>query len=270
MSRNQNNKVVNFKKPLSGGNIGVVIFAVIFIYIVICVFMYFTQKHIESYQVKMGSLSSNNIYKGIALRDEEIVNADKSGYINYYAREGQRVGVGNLVYTIDESGKLADYLNTSGNGTALTDKDLSELKTEILGFVNEFDPEHFSTVYDFKNSVQGMVQKLSSANILDNIDKINSSGVSELVSLCRAPATGIVIFSTDGYEQLHLEDMTKELFDQKAYQKNQLINNELVAAGDPVYKVSKNEDWSIIIETDDEKASELLEAEYVNVDSLRI
>lgn len=269
MSRNQNNKVVNFKKPLSGGNIGVVIFAVIFIYIVICVFMYFTQKHIESYQVKMGSLSSNNIYKGIALRDEEIVNADKSGYINYYAREGQRVGVGNLVYTIDESGKLADYLNTSGNGTALTDKDLSELKTEILGFVNEFDPEHFSTVYDFKNSVQGMVQKLSSANILDNIDKINSSGVSELVSLCRAPATGIVIFSTDGYEQLHLEDMTKELFEQKTYQKNQLINNELVAAGDPVYKVSKNEDWSIIIETDNEKASELLEAEYVNVKFLK-
>lgn len=269
MSRNQNNKVVNFKKPLSGGNIGVVIFAVIFIYIVICVFMYFTQKHIESYQVKMGSLSSNNIYKGIALRDEEIVSADKSGYINYYAREGQRVGVGNLVYTIDESGKLADYLNTSGNGTALTDKDLSELKTEILGFVNEFDPEHFSTVYEFKNSVQGMVQKLSSANILDNIDKINSSGVSELVSLCRAPATGIVIFSTDGYEQLHLEDMTKELFDQKAYQKNQLINNELVAAGDPVYKVSKNEDWSIIIETDNEKASELLEAEYINVKFLK-
>lgn len=269
MSRNQNNKVVNFKKPLSGGNIGVVIFAVIFIYIVICVFMYFTQKHIESYQVKMGSLSSNNIYKGIALRDEEIVSADKSGYINYYAREGQRVGVGNLVYTIDESGKLADYLNTSGNGTALTDKDLSELKTEILGFVNEFDPEHFSTVYEFKNSVQGMVQKLSSANILDNIDKINSSGVSELVSLCRAPATGIVIFSTDGYEQLHLEDMAKELFDQKAYQKNQLINNELVAAGDPVYKVSKNEDWSIIIETDNEKASELLEAEYINVKFLK-
>ena len=269
MSQNQNNKVVSFKKPLSGGNIGVVIFAVIFIYIVICVFMYFTQKHIESYQVKMGSLSSNNIYKGIALRDEEIVNADKSGYINYYAREGQRVGVGNLVYTIDESGKLADYLNTSGNGTALTDKDLSELKTEILGFVNEFDPEHFSTVYDFKNSVQGMVQKLSSANILDNIDKINSSGVSELVSLCRAPATGIVIFSTDGYEQLHLEDMTKELFEQKTYQKNQLISNELVAAGDPVYKVSKNEDWSIIIETDNEKASELLEAEYVNVKFLK-
>ena len=179
MSQKQNNKVVSFRRPPNGGNIGVVIFAAIFIYIIICVFMYFTQKHIESYQVKMGSLSSNNVYKGIALRDEEIISATKSGYINYYAREGQRVGVGNLVYTIDESGKLADYLNTNGEGTTLTDKDLSELKTEILGFVNSFDHEEFASVYDFKNSVQGMVQKLSSANILDNIDKINSSGVSE-------------------------------------------------------------------------------------------
>ena len=204
MSQKQNNKVVSFRRPPNGGNIGVVIFAAIFIYIIICVFMYFTQKHIESYQVKMGSLSSNNVYKGIALRDEEIISATKSGYINYYAREGQRVGVGNLVYTIDESGKLADYLNTNGEGTSLTDKDLSELKTEILGFVNSFDHEEFTSVYDFKNSVQGMVQKLSSANILDNIDKINSSGVSELVSLCTAPATGIVVFSTDGYEQLQL------------------------------------------------------------------
>jgi len=164
---------------------------------------------------------------------------------------------------------LADYLNTNGEGTTLTDKDLSELKTEILGFVNSFDHEEFASVYDFKNSVQGMVQKLSSANILDNIDKINSSGVSELVSLCTAPATGIVVFSTDGYEQVQLEDMTEELFDTKKYEKTQLINNELVASGDPVYKISEDEDWSIVIPVDADKEKELLDAEYVNVKFLK-
>lgn len=269
MKQKQNNKVVSFRQPPGGGNIAVVIFAAIFIYIIICVFMYFTQKHIESYQVKMGSLSSNNIYKAVALRDEQIITAGKSGYINYYAREGQRVAVGNLVYTIDESGKLADYLNTNGDGTSLTERDLSELKTEILGFVNTFDHEEFASVYDFKNSVQGMVQKLSSANILDNIDKINSSGVSELVTLCSAPETGIVIFSTDGYEELQLADMTKELFDTKTYEKKQMINSELVAAGDPVYKISTNEDWSLVIQVDEAKEKELLEAEYVNVKFLK-
>lgn len=180
MSANGNNKVVKYRKPLNI-NIGMVIFAAIFVYIIICIFGYFTQKHITPYVVMEGSLSSNNIYKGIALRTEEIVAAEQAGYINYYAREGERVGVGNLVYTLDESGKLADYLKAESAGeNTLTAEDLSELKSEILGFVNKFGKENFSEVYDFKYSVQGTVLKLANANILENIDEINGSGISEI------------------------------------------------------------------------------------------
>ncbi|MGN0365094.1 MAG: HlyD family efflux transporter periplasmic adaptor subunit [Suilimivivens sp.] len=268
MSSNGNDKIVKYRKPINI-NIGMVIFAVIFIYILICIFMYFTQKHIEGHQVKMGSLSTNNIYKGIALRDEEIVSASKAGYVNYYAREGERVGVGNLVYTLDESGKLADYMNTEVSGINLTNKDLTELKTEILGFKNNFDPEYFSSVYDFKYGVKGTVLKLANANILESVDKINSSGLSELISFCNAPNTGIVIYSVDGYENLTLEQFTKELFDTKNYEKTQLISNELVESGQPVYKLSTNEDWSVVIQVDQAKEDELLEAEYVKVKFLK-
>jgi len=268
LSGNDRNKIVKYRKPLNI-NIGMVIFAVIFIYIVICVFMYFTQKHIEGHQVKMGSLSSNNIYKGIALREEEIVNAAHAGYVNYYAREGERVGVGNLVYTLDESGRLADYLNAEAYGNTLTTRDLNELKTEILDFTNTFNRENFSTVYDFKYGVEGTVLKLANANILENVDKINNSGLSELISYGKSPETGIVIYSVDGYENLTLEQFTKELFDTKTYEKVQLISNELVEAGQPVYKISKKEDWSIVIQTDKEKEEELLEAEFVKVKFLK-
>lgn len=264
----RNNKVVKYRKPLRI-NIGMVIFAVIFVYIIICIFMYFGQKHIEGHQVTMGSLSSNNIYKGIALRKEEIVHAEKAGYVNYYARESERVGVGNLVYTLDESGKLADYINAETAGSTLTSRDLTELRSEILGFKNNFDPAYFSSVYDFKYSVKGTVLKLANANILENVDKINASGMSELISFCRAPATGVLIYSVDGYEELTLEQFTKELFDQKNYEKTQLISNELVEAGQPVYKISEDEDWSIVIQTDQAKADELLEAEFVKVKFLK-
>ena len=118
------NNVVKYRKPLNI-NIGMVIFAVILIYIIICVFGYFTAKHVVPYEVKEGSLSANNIYQGIALRNEKIITADQAGYINYYAREGERVGVGNLVYTLDESGKLSDYVSAENSGeTTLSDKDL--------------------------------------------------------------------------------------------------------------------------------------------------
>ena len=266
---NRNNNVVKYRKPLNL-NIGMVIFAIMLIYIIICIFGYFNSKHVVPYEVMEGSLSSNNIYQGIALRKEVIVTAQQAGYINYYAREGERVGAGNLVYTLDESGKLAEYIASENSGeSTLSDKDLSELKSEILGFVSGFDPENFSTVYGFKYDVKGTVLKLANANILENIEKINNSGVSNLVSFCSAPGTGIVIYSTDGYEDLKLEDITKENFNTKEYEKTQLISNDLIASGDPVYKLSEEEDWSIVIQTDESKAKELEELEYVKVKFLK-
>lgn len=264
-----NNNIVKYRKPLNI-NIGMVIFAVILIYIVICIFGYFTSKHVVPYEVKEGSLSTDNIYQGIALRNEEIVAADQAGYINYYAREGERVSVGSLVYTLDESGKLSEYIASENSGeTTLSSKDLAELKSEILGFVTEFDPEEFSSVYDFKYDVKGTVLKLANANILENIDKINNSGVSNLVSFCNAPDTGIVVYSIDGFEDTKLEQFTEDMFDEKKYEKTQLISNDLIANGDPVYKLSKDEDWSIVIEVEENKADELEELEYVLVKFLK-
>jgi len=169
LRENENNKIVKYRKPLNV-NIGMVIFAAIFVYIIVCVFGYFTEKHIVPYQVKEGSLSSNNIYQGVALRTEKVVTASQAGYINYYAREGERVGVGNLVYTLDESGKLAEYLNAENDTNALTKQDMTELKTEILGFVTNFDETQFQKTYDFKYDVRGTVLKLANANILENIE----------------------------------------------------------------------------------------------------
>lgn len=266
---NTKNNIVKYRRPLNL-NIGMVIFAVILIYIIICIFGYFTAKHVVPYEVNEGSLSTNNIYQGIALRTEKIVTASQAGYINYYAREGERVSPGSLVYTLDESGKLAEYIASENSGeTTLSSKDLTELKAEISSFATSFDAENFSEVYDFKYSMQGTVLKLANANILENIDKINSSGVSDLVSFCNASDTGIVIYSTDGYEELTLEEITSDLFDSKNYEKNQLISNELIANGDPVYKLSTDEDWSIVIQVTESKATELEKLEYVQVKFLK-
>ena len=83
------------------------------IYVIISVITYFRKEHIVGYEVKEGSLSTNNIYNAIALREEKIINADTAGYVNYFAAEGGRVAVGNLVYTVDESGQLLDFLKSS-------------------------------------------------------------------------------------------------------------------------------------------------------------
>ena len=62
MPGNKKNKVTKYPRSLNI-NIGMIIFAVILIYVVICVFIYFNSKHIVGYEVMEGSLSTDNILK---------------------------------------------------------------------------------------------------------------------------------------------------------------------------------------------------------------
>ena len=266
---NNPNKITKYRRPLNL-NIGMLIFATIFVYVVICVIMYFRTDHVVGYSVKEGSLSSNSIYKGIALRKEEIVTSTDAGYVNYFAREGERAAVGNLIYTVDETGRLSDYVqaNESGENT-LSDADLSEIKTEITAFINGFDRTDFSDVYNFKYNVEGTVLKLANYNMLENVNALNSASSSSLITSCYAQESGIVVYSIDGYEDLTLQDMKAEYFDQDNYEKNHLVNNELIAKGDPVYKLSTAEDWSIVIQTDEETAQQLVDEEYIEVKFLK-
>lgn len=263
------NNITKYRRPINI-NIGMIIFAAIFVYVVICVFMYLSTKHIVGYEVKEGSLSSDTIYKGIALRTEKVVPSNNAGYTNYYAREGERVAVGNLVYTIDETGKLSDYMKANETGeNSLSDKDLSELKSEIEAFANGFDRTNFSDIYNFKYSIQGTVIKLANSNILENADALNNAANTALIDYYSAVESGIVIYSIDGYEDYTLQDMKAEYFDQQAYENKHLLNNELVAAGDPVYKLSTDEDWSIVIQVDAELAQQLMDEVYVEVKFLK-
>ncbi len=268
MAKKRSGKIRQYRKPLNI-NLGMVIFGCISVYIAICVVLYFTSSHIIGYEVKTGSLSVNNVYKGIAIRQEEIVTSTGSGYINYYAREGGRVAVGDLVYTVDETGKISEMTGGDPDENSLSNEDLSELKTEILAFTSTFTPENFREVYDFKYDVQGTVTKLANYTILENIDALNASTDAGLVEFCRAAKTGIIIYSTDGYEQLTPDQVKETDFDTTDYEKRPLISNDLVSKGDPAYKISLSENWSVVIPVTPERAAELVEAEYIKVRFLK-
>lgn len=268
MAGNRSPKVTKYPGNINNINIGMIFFAVMALYIIISVVTYLSRDHMVGYAVKEGSLSTNNIYEAIAVRDEKIVNSDTAGYVNYFATEGGRVAVGNLVYTVDESGQLLDYLKSQGSEeVSLSDSDLSELRTQIVSFDSSFDVHDFYNVYDFKVSLDGTVQKLSNNSILANIQSLNAnSSTLQAINYKYAADTGIVIYSIDGFEDLVLQKMNSSVFDQSTYEKTQLINNTLVKSGDPVYKICTSEEWSVIIKEDDpEKVQQLMDLGYVKV-----
>lgn len=269
MAGNNSGKIRPYRKPLNV-NLGTLCFGVIFVYIIICIFLYFTTKHVSGYQVKAGSLSVDKVYTGMIFREETLVNSNYSGYLNYYAREGTRAGAGRMVCTVDEGGRLQNILEEQSMGeNSLSDEDLMKLRGDVIEFTGDFDSRNFSSIYDFKYSIEGTVIKLANANVLESLEELNRSGESGLINVCAAPVSGVVVYSYDGYESLKPNEITEDILKKTDYQKTQLISNELVKAGDPIYKLATGENWSVVIQTDPDRAAFLLEEEYVKVKFLK-
>ena len=262
-------KIKKYRKPLNL-NIGMIIFGVIFIYVVVCVIMYFQTSHIVRYEVKEGSLTANNTYRGVIIRDETVVYSQSAGYANYYAREGERVAKNALVYIVDETGRFSEDLEAAAMGeNSLTERELTEFRDEIINFVHEFDSTNYDNTYDIKYSLKNTVLKLANKSMLENISSLSgTSGVN--INYFYAPATGIVSYWTDGCEELTAQDVTSDVFENKnKYEKKQMLNNSLMASGDAAYKICTSENWSLVIPVEAARGAQLVEEGYIKVRFLK-
>ncbi|WP_196228812.1 HlyD family efflux transporter periplasmic adaptor subunit [Butyrivibrio fibrisolvens] len=269
-AKKKNSKITNINSGFTPDRIGILIFAVLLVYMIISIVQYIKAKHVVGYEVMEGSLSQNNTYTAIALRDEEVVENDTAGSVYYFATEDRRVAKGDLVYIVDEADSLADMSSLTGDASAvsLTDKDYAEIKEDIEDFTSTFNKNNFSSVYDFKNSINGTLSKLVNTSYLNNIGELSSSTHNFIYR--NAPSSGIVLYSKDGYEGLTLQDMKSDLFDQTTYEKTTFGSSEVVTADAPVYKLAKNEDWSVVIQVDDQETADyLMDQEYIKIKFLK-
>lgn len=265
----KNQKISRFAKPITF-NPGVLVFLVIFVYIIIMIVSYFRQSHITPYEVKLGSLAINNTYDGVILRDETVISSDFSGYINYYARESEKVNAYSMVYTVDSTGKLAEMIgDESAQESSISNESLSDIKTNISNFAVDFKPENYIDTYNFKYNIEGTVLKLANTAVLANIDKLRAENYADSIDFGYAPQSGIIEYSTDGYEGLTAETITPEQVAGEGYEKNVLHSNDLISEGDNAYKLITSELWTILIEIDEQRAQSLEEESYIEVRFLK-
>lgn len=264
MASKRYNKVRKYRRPLNI-NIGVIIFGIIFIYICFSVGHYIFRTKITAYEVQKGSLAKDNTYTGFAIREEMVVNTDAAGYVNYYAREGEKIGANQAVYTVSQSADLNTLLGASSeNKSNLSKENLSTLKKEVQSFSTSFTPKDFSKVYDFKYSMETTVLELVNANLLDNLSQSASNG-SAAFRKETAKADGILVYSTDGYEGVTADTFKPDMLKQENYKKTKLQTTEVVNAGTPVYKEITSENWIIIIPLDTDTAAKLKDKDSINI-----
>ena len=216
MSKKHNN-VVQYHNVRTK-DLGIAIFVVIFLYVVVCLFISSKNQTITGYQVKTGTLSENRQYIAIAIRNEQEVFSDDTGHVNYFIREGERSAFSNLVYCIDESGKISDLIGKSPvEDNSLSKSELKSLKQEIMLFSKNFDEKTFVDAKVFSNKIINNLSQIENRKIIEDVTKISADHSNDIINFCRAKASGIVLFYRDGYEAVTPSEITPEDFDKEKY-----------------------------------------------------
>ena len=174
MAQRKPKKLVRYRRPLNL-NVGMIIFAIIFVYLTFSVSAYLRREKVQFYEVVEGGIVNDKSYTGLILREEAIRYTDRPGYINFYLREGKRASVGTRIYSLDETGGLKDLLKDSPEGEkAISSENLADLKKQLNSFVLSFKDDNFSTLYDSRYNLEAAVMEYASFSALDQLDKLAS------------------------------------------------------------------------------------------------
>ena len=231
------------------GYIGVIIFAIIFIYLIYHVFTYFTEVHIAKYEVLQGTMASNNIYKGFVLRDETVFKSEYSGAVNYYIKDYAKVGFNDLVYSVDENGSISDKLNeVKNNGVTISDTTSEEIIKFLDAFETAYSNEEFYHIYTLKEQVNSLLNEAISLDALAQIsDYADHAEQNQTFHRVRAKEDGVISYYIDGYENVTLDTFRAEMLDEASYKRNNLKANLEINAGGDAYKLINSEHWKIIL-----------------------
>jgi hypothetical protein len=253
----QNKKVVKFH-TVPNINIGIIIFGLIFIFIVVQIVRSVNMDHVSVYEVQNSYLDTNISGVAMALREETIVTTTQAGYVNYYIRNGEKVGKNATVYTLDSTGTLSDLIaEASNNDTKLSNAGYSEIRTSISSFQNYFSNVNFSDVYDFKYDLESQVLDIANTQVLEELTSGDNSSVS--FSQIASTQSGVVTYFQDGYETKSPQDITSADFNMETYTKSSLKTGEILQSGSPVYKLITSENWNLLLPLSDEDAQRLKE-----------
>ena len=212
-------------KSVLGLNIGTMLFGALFLYMLFSVVLYLTSSNIESYLVIAGPLSRNETYTGLAIRTEKVYKAETGGYVSYYAREGSKINANGVVYGISSSQKTE-------SSAELSSDDLSAIRSQMLSFSKGYNPSKFNNTYSFKYNLEGSILQYAGVSGTSSDSGVVSYGGQ---TLSKAEQDGIILYSTDGYENKTADTLTAEDFDQNSYHETDLKTHDAVSAGDSLY-----------------------------------
>ena len=262
----KNKKIVKYRKPFQF-NIGIAVFAVIFLYLLYYIVAFFTTEQISVYEVTQGSIAQNNVFEGLILRDETVYYATDNGYVNYYYKDGTKASAGSYVYSVDETGEFYSQMTAEDDGQLMiSDEGYAQLESVAKQFLSSYSDMEFQQVYQFKYDMEATLVEAINANARSEIGDAVADVAAAGLHAYTAETAGVVVYHMDGLEDVTVDTFTPDMFNKENYPKENFLNRETVSAGDPVYKLISSEIWQVVIPVNESLASDLAEETNIQVE----
>lgn len=224
-------------------------------YVLFLGFQSATKEHVSIYEVTEKKISDDNLVRGIIIRNEKLVTSSQSGYINYYVADGTKVGAKTRIYSIDQTGQIFDQItDIQTDSITLSKQNTNDIRSEIAAYRDSCDLSHFEETYQFKYNIDNTVSELTNAQLLDNVTRIlRKNGSDESFQFGSAGESGVISYTSDGLEDLSMNDISGKTFENTSEQLQQLRKTESVEAETPIYRLVTNESWSVVFPLTEEQ-----------------
>ena len=259
--QNTPDNIIKYRKPLHF-NIGILLLIFVLSYLVFHFFTFITKKDVAYYEVSQGTLTVNNSYKALIIRDEEVVYAAEGGTVDHYLTEGRKAGTRTLILSVDPSGTTSQALHDKADDTQLSDSAYKSANVILDGFLESFSEEDYSRVYSLEDDMTTVFTTIYGDAASD---LIGSGNVGAGFKTYYPEHPAVISYMIDGMESLTTDTFTEKSFVESSSDMVNYFTETEVKSGEPLYKKINSEDWYLIIETDMKTAKSLYDKDVVKI-----
>ncbi|MBQ3032642.1 MAG: hypothetical protein IJD29_09165 [Anaerotignum sp.] len=266
--KNKKRKNGNMIMPL-------IIFAVIAVYLLGQIFT-LASKHsdIDVETVAYGTIDTPEIYTGLILRKEYVVNSTREGQPFYQYSQGDYIPKGAVVCVVKDTNttdrletKLdqidKDILKSQKTRTDLSafSEDIARLEDNMTRTVDTYAGRSMkadvSYMYTMKSQIESFMNQRNEIWLTENVESLSQlteekniyeQQLAQSQSALTASAAGVLCLSYDGLEEQYNPDMASEVTKKEiGSAKTEYISKAKgVKEGDPLFKIVESNKWYIV------------------------
>ena len=159
---------------------------------------------------------------------------------------------------------LTTSYSLNQNQEKLTSVEQNNIRQKTQTFCENYSDESFGDIYTLKSNISSVLDGKSNQNRQTQLAALTDADTDGL-HVFSADSDGIICYYVDGFEKTTADDVTPDMLSKEGYRKKEQKNNTRIKSGTPVYKLIKDDDWTLVIPLTKECAKELKDSSSVHV-----